>query len=127
MLRTSIARPASRLRAVGRSGQTRGFAASYAEEEPRTGGGPGIGTFLVLAGLAAAGYYIYANDLLDDIIVRGGFAWHVPHGRTPLWVHPRGGNGRELRALRTNMKRTGEFVSRSCGTAGRRGCTNETD
>jgi hypothetical protein len=67
MLRTSLTRPASRLRAA--RGQSRGFAASYAEEEERRGGS-GIGTFLVLAGVAGAAYYIYANDLLDDIIVR---------------------------------------------------------
>ena len=63
MLRTSLTRTATRsVRG------TRGFAAEAAEEKS---GGGGVGVLLALGALAAAGYYVYANDLLDDIIVRG--------------------------------------------------------
>ena len=63
MLRTSLTRSARTLRGTG----TRGFAAQA--EEAQSGGGGGVGTVLALGAIAAAGYYIYANDLLDDIIV----------------------------------------------------------
>lgn len=70
MLRTSLTRTTKSAAAVARGragGPTRGFAAA-AEERESSGGG--FGTLLALGAIAAAGYYIYANDLLDDIIVR---------------------------------------------------------
>jgi len=66
MLRTSFTRSGRALRIA--SAPSRGFAAAAAQDGG--GGGGGVGAVLALGALAAAGYYIYANDLLDDIIVR---------------------------------------------------------
>jgi len=66
MLRTSFTRSGRALRSA--SAPSRGFAAAAAQDGG--GGGGGVGAVLALGALAAAGYYIYANDLLDDIIVR---------------------------------------------------------
>jgi hypothetical protein len=63
MLRTSV-RSTTRMHMQMRG--SRGFAAEAAEEKS----GGGVGMVLALGALAAAGYYVYANDLLDDIIVR---------------------------------------------------------